>query len=151
MISYKTFKQNLTEGTAGVDSVTLSIPLIIRCLEWAHEEAKDDVEIHKFVENMLKNATSRLDTDDYNKFLPEEANINEAKMKQSPVPGLEYGDEVLIDPEAVELKTKRFEHMVGKIVGFRHNGLRWRVSIVTDNGFKHTFNDVDVWRNKKKK
>jgi hypothetical protein len=50
-------------------TVTLSVPLIIRCLEWAREEAKDDVALHKMVENMIaKNRV--IDTDDYDCILP---------------------------------------------------------------------------------
>lgn len=41
------------EDTEGKDSVTLEIPALIRALEWAREDAEDDVEIHKFVEKLI--------------------------------------------------------------------------------------------------
>jgi len=41
------------EDTEGKDSVTLEIPALIRALEWAREDAEDDVAIHKFVEKLI--------------------------------------------------------------------------------------------------
>lgn len=41
------------EDTEGRDSVTLEIPALIRALEWAREDAEDDVAIHKFVERLI--------------------------------------------------------------------------------------------------
>lgn len=40
------------EETEGVDSVTLDIPLLIRLLEFAREDAKDDMILHQVVEKM---------------------------------------------------------------------------------------------------
>ncbi len=50
------------------DEIHMTVPLLIRCLEWAHEDAKTDVEIHQFVEKMLKK-DGLLDTNDYESFL----------------------------------------------------------------------------------
>lgn len=52
--------------------IHISVPLLIRCLEWAHEDAKDDVQIHKFVEKMLLKKDKKMNTDDYESFLGEE-------------------------------------------------------------------------------
>jgi hypothetical protein len=41
----------LKENTS-LSKVSMDIELVIRLLEWAHEEAKSDVEIHKLVENL---------------------------------------------------------------------------------------------------
>jgi hypothetical protein len=41
------------EDTDGKDTVVLEIPALIRALEWAREDAEDDVEIHKFVEKLI--------------------------------------------------------------------------------------------------
>jgi hypothetical protein len=41
------------EDTDGKDTVVLDIPALIRALEWAREDAEDDVEIHKFVEKLI--------------------------------------------------------------------------------------------------
>lgn len=61
------FKQFLNENKE--PTVKLTIPLLIRIMEWAHEDAKDDVEIHQFVEKMIEHNKSILSTDDYKKFL----------------------------------------------------------------------------------
>lgn len=36
----------------GIDSVSLDVPLFIRLLEFAREEAKDDVDLHVITENI---------------------------------------------------------------------------------------------------
>lgn len=41
------------EETEGVDSVTLDIPLMIRLLEFAREDAQDDMALHQIVERMI--------------------------------------------------------------------------------------------------
>lgn len=41
------------EDTDGKDTVVFEIPALIRALEWAREDAEDDVEIHKFVEKLI--------------------------------------------------------------------------------------------------
>lgn len=52
------------------DVVTLSVPLFIRCLEWAKESAKDDVDLHKLTDNIIKlfNSKGTLDSEDYSSF-----------------------------------------------------------------------------------
>lgn len=62
-------KELLEQISKYKQTVTLSVPLIIRCLEWAREEAKDDVAIHKMVELMLEKSKP-MDTDDYKCILP---------------------------------------------------------------------------------
>jgi hypothetical protein len=41
------------EETEGVDSVTLDVPLMIRLLEFAREDAQDDMILHQVVEKMI--------------------------------------------------------------------------------------------------
>lgn len=36
------------------DTITVTIPLIIKLLEWAREESKSDIEIHELVEQLAK-------------------------------------------------------------------------------------------------
>ena len=45
--------RTVKEDTDGKDTVTLEIPALIRALEWAREDAEDDVVIHKFVEKLI--------------------------------------------------------------------------------------------------
>ena len=46
-------RRNRFEETEGVDSVTLDVPLMIRLMEFAREDAKDDMILHKVVERMV--------------------------------------------------------------------------------------------------
>jgi hypothetical protein len=62
-------EEAINEANVGRDTVTMTIPLFIRCLEWAKENAKDDIEIHKFVENVISK-TGTLATDDYESLVP---------------------------------------------------------------------------------
>ena len=42
-----------SEETEGVDSVTLDIPLLIRLLEFAREDASDDMTLHQIAERLI--------------------------------------------------------------------------------------------------
>jgi len=50
---FDTYRVMLKEDTSG-DVISLDVPLLIRILEAAREDIKNDVELHKFVENMIK-------------------------------------------------------------------------------------------------
>jgi hypothetical protein len=39
---------------AGTDKIVMDVPLYIRSLEWSREDAKNDMALHKFTENALK-------------------------------------------------------------------------------------------------
>ena len=66
----KNFKELIGEGTSNpIDNVVLSVPLFIRLLEWAYEDAKSDVELHILTENILANGRP-LSTEDYESLLP---------------------------------------------------------------------------------
>jgi hypothetical protein len=41
------------EGTQGVDSVTMDVPLLIRLMEFAREDAADDMILHKMAERLI--------------------------------------------------------------------------------------------------
>ncbi len=53
----------------GVDHINMTVPLFLRCLEWAKESAKTDVELHELVENILSK-DSVLDIEDYLSIVP---------------------------------------------------------------------------------
>jgi len=57
------------EGLEGEDIVSMDVPLVIRMMEWAKEEAPDDIALHKAVDNMLdlamERGTADLTMDDY--------------------------------------------------------------------------------------
>ena len=50
---------------AGEDKLEMEIPFLIKLLEWAHEEAQSDEDIHKMAENLLALDKSPLTMDDY--------------------------------------------------------------------------------------
>lgn len=45
---------NLNEIINPPDIVSMDVPLFIRMLEWAKEDAKTDMELHSAVENILR-------------------------------------------------------------------------------------------------
>jgi hypothetical protein len=63
----KTFIQYIQEEKNKKDSITFDIPLLIRVLELAREDVKDDMEIHRIVERLLDiRSRGILTMDDYN-------------------------------------------------------------------------------------
>lgn len=69
----KTFKSLLQEFQLDQpDVVQVNIPLLIRLSEFAKEDAKSDLDLHKAVENMLviRSETNKpLSMDDYNRIV----------------------------------------------------------------------------------
>lgn len=61
----------LYEGTGGSTDVAMDIELFIRALEWAREEAKSDVEVHRFAERAeaLSQSGRELSMDDYDELV----------------------------------------------------------------------------------
>lgn len=61
----------------GIAHLEVSVPLLIRCLEWAREEAKTDVQVHEFVERMIASSKGKtLDSSLFPKFIKEDAPTN---------------------------------------------------------------------------
>ena len=69
------------EETEGVDSVTLDIPLMIRLLEFAREDAKDDMVLHQVVERMIgmKEEGQSLSMSDYESIVSSKKSVAEDK------------------------------------------------------------------------
>jgi len=59
----------VAEGNEGVDQVCMTVPLFIRCLEWAKESAPDDIALHQFTENIVAQ-DGCLDVEDYEGLIP---------------------------------------------------------------------------------
>lgn len=55
----------ILESNPGI--ISMSVPLFIRCLEFAREDAKRDIDLHKFTENIIK-MNKTLTSDDYDKL-----------------------------------------------------------------------------------
>jgi hypothetical protein len=62
----KKYKQLIKESNP--DIISMTVPLFIRMLEWAREEAKTDVELHLATEKMLKK-NKVLSTSDYDEIV----------------------------------------------------------------------------------
>lgn len=67
-----------------IDVIAMDVPLFIRMLEWAREEAKSDIELHKVTENavaLMKNDTEFLAMADYENIIKqselEETNVSD--------------------------------------------------------------------------
>ena len=67
------------ELPAGEDTVTLDVPLLIRVMEYAKEDAKTDMELHKAVERMLS-IGGALTMDDYDSIV---SNLDEDAIAES--------------------------------------------------------------------
>ena len=59
------------------DFITINVPLLIRLLEWAHEDCKSDVEIHNLVQKAIELSLNndKLEMQDYENLL---GNITES-------------------------------------------------------------------------
>lgn len=53
-VKVKAKAKKLKEEADEIDTVTMDIPLLIRILEFAREDAKTDMDLHKVVENLIK-------------------------------------------------------------------------------------------------
>ena len=66
----KSKKKKIKEEADKADTVTMDIPLLIRVLEYAREDAKTDMDLHKVVENLINmRKQGTLSMDLYNKIV----------------------------------------------------------------------------------
>ena len=47
-------KQEVTESTDSIDTVTVDVPLLLRLLEYAKEDAQTDMDLHHVTENLIE-------------------------------------------------------------------------------------------------
>jgi hypothetical protein len=67
------------------DTITVDVPLFIRLLEYAREDAKQDIDLHSLAENIidLSEEGEALTMDDYNAIIgTNEEEIAERRMMQ---------------------------------------------------------------------
>ena len=66
------------------DTIKLDVPLFIRLLEYAREDAKDDMDLHHVAENAidLSQMGSTLSMKDYSNIIGSQENIEEMKLWQ---------------------------------------------------------------------
>ena len=66
------------------DIIKLDVPLFIRLLEYAREDAKDDMDLHRVSENIisLSSVGKTLDMMDYSNIIGSSEEMNERRMLQ---------------------------------------------------------------------
>ena len=66
------------------DIITVDVPLFIRLLEYAREDAQTDMDLHDVTEKIISLASSGkiLSMDDYSTIIGSQENIDEIRMLQ---------------------------------------------------------------------
>jgi hypothetical protein len=66
------------------DTITVDVPLFIRLLEYAREDAQTDMDLHDVAENIISLAASgkTLTMTDYDSIIGSRENIDEIRMMQ---------------------------------------------------------------------
>ena len=66
------------------DIITVDVPLFIRLLEYAREDAKDDMDLHRVAENVisLSSVGEALGMIDYAAIIGSQEEMNERRMLQ---------------------------------------------------------------------
>jgi hypothetical protein len=66
------------------DTITVDVPLFIRLLEYAREDAQTDMDLHDVAENIISLAASgkTLTMDDYSSIVGSQEDIAEIRMMQ---------------------------------------------------------------------
>ena len=66
------------------DIITVDVPLFIRLLEYAREDAQTDMDLHDVTEKIISLASSGkiLSMDDYSTIIGSQENIDEIRMFQ---------------------------------------------------------------------
>lgn len=124
----KNFKETIYENIDNEDTVTTNIPLLLRILEYAREDAKTDMDLHHVVERLVKRNAEKqvLSMEDYDFIVgndKEEVKVSKFSSKKSPQevnalqPGVKIGSQVVIkDPQSTE------EIKFGRLIKFSENG-----------------------------
>ena len=66
------------------DIITVDVPLFIRLLEYAREDAQTDMDLHDVADNIISLSTlgKTLSMDDYSAIIGSQENIDEIRMLQ---------------------------------------------------------------------
>ena len=83
----KVAAENQGDTTKGIDYVSLDIPLFIRLLEFAREDAKSDLDLHVITENILRIQQGKNEANQAGSFLGMEdydAIVSDASKEDKP-------------------------------------------------------------------
>ena len=94
------FSKPLNEQEDAVDTITMDVPLFIRMLEYAREDAQEDVDLHDVTEkaNLLGKERGILQMEDYNEIVGVVEDIKETETpigmlnRLNPNKSLKVGD-----------------------------------------------------------
>lgn len=78
-----------------IDTITMDVPLFIRMLEFSREDAKDDVTLHKVVQNALnlhQKGIEILNIENYNKIIDMSGLSKSVKIKDVKFEGNKTND-----------------------------------------------------------
>ena len=81
---YETYDTMIQKNNPS-DTVTLDIPLLIRLLEYAREDASSDIDLHNVAENMIKMDSHILTMDDYDSIIPRKIQKRSSDPRKSRV------------------------------------------------------------------
>ena len=70
--------------------VRMTLPLFIRLLEYAHEDAKSDIDLHQIAERASQ-CSGIMDTDEYSKLVPQDKKNLRTHIKEA-INGTERAD-----------------------------------------------------------
>jgi len=112
---------NLSEAKEedAVDTITMDVPLFIRMLEYAREDAAQDVDLHDVTEKATSLGKERgiLQMDDYDEIIGTTEEIKEVNLKQSKLSSAEYQKaKKLKDFKASDWKWNANEDLYTKVV-----------------------------------
>ena len=83
----KVAAENAGDTTRGIDYVSLDIPLFLRLLEFAREDAKTDLDLHFVTENILRIQQGKNESNQAGSFLSMEdydAIVSDASKEDKP-------------------------------------------------------------------
>lgn len=70
---FKIYKESVNENEDPIDTIAIDVPLFIRLLEYAREDAETDMDLHNLTEKAIKQTKIRgvLSMEDYNELIGE--------------------------------------------------------------------------------
>ena len=106
--------EGVEESTNPQDTITMDVPLFIRTLEFAREDAKDDMDLHDAAENALKLSANgdTLTMDNYDAIVPSDA-VEEAGPGFVDVTGWSARDVQRLGHEDDDYEEPRRNHGYG--------------------------------------
>jgi hypothetical protein len=93
------------EQTDKVDSLTIDVPMFIRLMEYAREDAKTDMDLHNVTTNLLKIKDRTINMDDYDQVVASsdvetaDENFKDRVMKKIVQPVKDYNKDKEQEPK----------------------------------------------------